>query len=195
MIRIGILTLSALLLLSLFALSAYSENPRTSRAAWAANPDVKILNTPIGSNNSLGASNPQQTRNTSLNQTVITQPIVANATVPKQSESIPVSGNWSLEIADNNTSRNATLTIFQSGDTVFGKGNVKVDNNTITVAACGNVSGNRLNLDLVTLEEMGLYQLSMALDGNSAIGNCTEFRSIGSTSTGIVKGVRFSSSS
>jgi hypothetical protein len=67
-----------------------------------------------------------------------------------------VTGLW---IADN-TSRNATLTISQSGDTVFGKGNVKVGNNTIIVAACGNVSGNELNIDLVTLEEMGLYQLS-----------------------------------
>jgi hypothetical protein len=192
--RIGIMTLSALLLLSLFALSACSQNPHTSRAAWAANPNVKILNTPIGSNDSVGASNPQQTANKSQNQTVITQPIVANATVPKQSESIPVSGNWSLEIVDN-TSRNATLTISQSGDTVFGKGNFKVGNNTITVAACGNVSGNKLNIDLVTLEEMSLYQLSMITNGNSATGSYTEFRSIGSTSTGTVKGVKFSPSS
>jgi hypothetical protein len=197
------LILSTLLLLLLFASSAYSQSAadaaRAERAAWAsADPNAKILNTPIGSSDSSGASNPQQTgnmaKNQTENQTVTPQPIVTdvtNATIPKKFESIPVSGNWSLEIADN-TSRNATLTIFQSDDTVFGKGNLKANNDTITVTACGSVAGNKLNIGLVTLEKIGLYQLSMAINGNSTTGNYTAFRSTGSTSTGTVKGIRLS---
>ena len=66
----------------------------------------------------------QANRNPGPNQTKTAISVVSNVsnyTSPKQIEAMSIPGNWSLEIADN-VSRNATLTLFQNGDTVFGKG-------------------------------------------------------------------------
>jgi hypothetical protein len=190
--KIKILLISSLLLLSLFALNAYSQADlaRASRAAWAADPNAGVLNIPVKSSNSSGAANPNQTEKSEPNQTKTTEPaVVSNDTFPKQIETISIPGNWSLEIADN-VSRNATLTLFQNGDTVFGKGSIRRDNNTLTVAAGGSVTGNKLNLDLITLEKMGLYRLSMTVSGDSAIGSYSAFSTTGSPSTGTAKGLR-----
>jgi len=124
---------------------------------------------------------------------VTNQSLVINDTIPKQNETTPVSGNWSLEISDD-TAQNATLAIFQNGNTVFGKGHVNVNNGTITATACGSISDNKLNIGLVMPERIALYQLSMTVNGNSAIGSYTAFTTNGSTSSGTVKGVRSSPS-
>ena len=192
--KIKILLISSLLLLSLFALNAHSQADlaRASRAAWAAEPNAGVLNTPISVNHSSGATNPKQTENPEPNQTKTAIPAVSNVsnyTSPKQIETVSIPGNWSLEIADN-VSRNATLTLFQNGDTVFGKGSIREDNNTLTVAAGGSITGDKLDLDLITLERMGLYRLSMTVSEDSAIGSYTAFGTIGSPSTGPVKGLK-----
>ena len=192
--KIKILLVSSLLLLSLFALNAHSQADlaRASRAAWAAEPNAGVLNMPIVGNHSSGSTNLNQTENPGPNQTRTAIPAVSNVsnyTSPRQIETTSIPGNWSLEIADN-VSRNATLTLFQNGDTVFGKGGISEDNNTLTVAAGGIITGDKLNLDLITLEKMGLYRLSMTVSGDSAIGSYTAFSTIGSSSTGPVKGLR-----
>ena len=192
--KIQILLISSLLLLSLFALNAHSQADlaRASRAAWAAEPNAEVLNTPISVNHSSGATATKQTENPGPNQTKTAIPAVSNVsnyTSPKQSEIMSIPGNWSLEIADN-VSRNANLTLFQNGDTVFGKGSIREDNNTLTVVAGGSITANKLNLDLIALEKMGLYRLSMTVSGDSAIGSYTAFSTIGSPSTGPVKGLR-----
>ena len=192
--KIKILLISSLLLLSLFALNAYSQEDfaseaRASRAAWAADSNAGVLNIPVKSSDSSGAASSPQTEKSEPNQTKTTEPAVSNDTSPKQIETISMPGNWSLEIADN-VSRNATLTLFQNGDTVFGKGSIRENNNTLTVAAGGSVTGNKLNLDLITLEKMGLYRLSMTVSGDSAMGGYSAFSTTGSTSTGTAKGLR-----
>jgi hypothetical protein len=192
--KIKILLISSLLLLSLFALNVHSQADlaRASRAAWAAKSNAEVLNTPISGNHSSGATNPKQTENPEPNQAKTAIPAVSNVsnyTSPKQIETASIPGNWSLEIADN-VSRNATLTLFQNGDTVFGKGSIRENNNTLTVAAGGIITGNKLNLDLITLEKMGLYRLSMTVSGDSAIGGYIAFSTIGSPSAGPVKGLR-----
>ncbi|MFZ0034715.1 MAG: hypothetical protein WAK60_06990, partial [Sedimentisphaerales bacterium] len=189
--KITVLLILSLLIFSSFALNAYSQKElaRASRAAWAADPNAGVLNMPIGSNSSSGETNPKQIEETGLNQTTPTEPVVSNETIEKQPENISIPGNWSLKIADV-VSRNATLTLFQNGDTVFGKGSIMEDNNTITVAAGGSVNGNKLNLDLITLEKMGLYRLSMTVSGDTVIGSYTAFSTIGSSSSGPANGSR-----
>jgi hypothetical protein len=192
--KIKALLISSLLLLSLFTLNShsqdsYSGSARAERAAWAANSNAGVLNTPIHGNDSSRATTPNQAENPVPNQTKTAIPVVSNDTSPKQIETMSIPGNWSLEIADN-VSRNATLTLFQNGDTIFGKGSMREDNNTLTVAAGGSITGNKLNLDLITLEKMGLYRLSMTVSGDSAIGSYTAFSTIGSPSTGPAKGLR-----
>jgi hypothetical protein len=193
--KIKVLLISSLLLLSLFALNThsqdyYSGSAHAERAAWAANSNAGVLNTPIHGNNSSGATTPKQTEKPEPNQTKTTESAVSNDTSPKQIETVSIPGNWSLEIADN-VSRNATLTLFQNGDTVFGKGSFREDgNNTLTVAAGGSITGNKLDMDLITLEKMSLYKISMTVSGDSAIGSYTAFSTIGSPSKGTAKGLR-----
>lgn len=192
--KIKILLVSSLLLLSLFALNAHSQAnlARASRAAWAAEPNAGVLNMPIVGNHSSGSTNLNQTENPGPNQTRTATPAVSNvsnSTSPRQTETMSIPGNWSLEMADN-VSRNATLTLFQNSDTIFGKGRIREDNNTLTVAAGGIITGNKLDLNLITLEKMGLYRLSMTVSEDSAIGSYTAFSPIGSPSTGPVKGLR-----
>jgi hypothetical protein len=191
--KIKVLLVSSLLLLSLFALNASSQKELAlaSRAAWAADPHAAVLNTPIGSNSSSGATtNPEQTEKKGLNQTNTTKSALSNDTSPKQQiETISVPGNWSLEMADK-LPRNATLILFQNGDTVFGKVSIRQDNNTLTVAADGSVNANKLNLNLITLEKIGLYKLSMTVSADTAIGSYIAFNTTGSPSKGVAKGLR-----
>ena len=198
--RIELLILLALVLFSLFALSADSQSwadaARAERESWAAaHPSsANFVNTPIGSSPPSRDSSPHQAVNNTEDMTDVTnQSLVINDTIPKQNETTPVSGNWSLEISDD-TAQNATLAIFQNGNTVFGKGHANVNNDTIIATACGSISDNELNIGLVMPEKIALYQLSMTVNGNSAIGSYTAFTTNGSTSSGTVKGVRSSPS-
>ena len=56
-------------------------------------------------------------------------------------EPTSISGGWSLELTDS-ASHTAALTLFQSGDAVFGTGNVNLDaNTTMMAAASGTLKG------------------------------------------------------
>ena len=117
--RIGILIISSLLVLVLFAINACSvdwgnpdsqsvdqmiagpdqgtaipssgpiETPWASRAAQIGQQGTDILSVPLGSSSSSDASTPQQARNQELNQKPTTQSIVTNATIPVQSTTSP----------------------------------------------------------------------------------------------------------
>jgi hypothetical protein len=214
--RIEILIMSSLLLLAFFAINARSvdwnnqddqsvdqmiagpdqgmaipssgpvETPQSARAA-------QIGSKPFSSDTSSGASTPQQARNQELNQTPITQSIVTNSTVPVQSttssEPTSVSGSWSLVLSDS-ASRTAALTLFQNGDAVYGTGNINLDTNTTMMAAAsGTITGDKLNLDLVSLGKVNLYRISMTLNGDSATGSYTSFNPSSASTTGTAKGV------
>jgi hypothetical protein len=153
-----------------------------------------ILSVPLGNNPSSEASTPQEARNQELKQTDITQPIVTNSTVSIQSappsESIAVSGTWSLELNDS-TLRNTALTLFQNGDAVYGTGNINLDaNTTMTAAASGTVTGDKANLDIVSLGKVSLYRVSMTVSGDSATGSYTAYRPGASPISGTVTGIR-----
>jgi len=58
------------------------------------------------------------------------------------------------------------------------------------VAADGSVNANKLNLNLITLEKIGLYKLSMTVSADTAIGSYIAFNTTGSPSKGVAKGLR-----
>ena len=170
------------------------ETPQSSRAAQIGLPGKDILSVPLGSNSSSDASTPQQARNQELNQKPITQSIVTNSTIPVQSttssEPIAASGIWSLVLNDS-TSRTAALILFQNGDAVYGTGNINLDANTAMMAAAsGTIAGDRLNLDLVSLEKVSLYRISMTINGDSATGNYTAFKPNSASAPGPATGVK-----
>ena len=77
-----------------------------------------------------------------------------------------ISGTWSLELVDS-AARNATITLLRSASgKVYGKGTIVEGNDTFTATASGSISGDKLNLDLVTLEKLGLYRLVLPVSAD-----------------------------
>jgi hypothetical protein len=175
-------------------LPSLTEQAQASRAAQTGQPGTDILSVPFGKNSSSGASTPQQTRIEEQNQTIATQPV---ATVGESSIAAPstqtrpasAAGTWSLEI-DAGTPVYANVTLVQSEDAVFGKGKIMDENDTQTAVASGSIKGDMLNLDLVSLEDLRLYRLSMTVSGNSVTDSNTAFSSSESPLTGPAKGLR-----
>ena len=149
---------------------------------------------PVGNKLTSVATNPQESRSQDQNQTVATPTVAANPNVqakPTMSSDLAiVSGSWSLDLNDS-ASRKAILTIFQNGDTIYGTGNLNLDANTAMIAvASGTVTGNQVNLDIVSLGKVTLYRIFMTVSGDSATGSYTAFSPGLSPATGTAKGLR-----
>jgi hypothetical protein len=178
-------------------------NPAAARNAESSQKGKGILNVSIGGKLNTFGNNPKETRDQDSSQTSPVENVTANTTAPAPTqaptvtEPTSVSGSWSLEFTDS-ASHNAVITLFQSGDAVFGTGNMNLDANTTMVAAAsGTLTGNELNLDLVTLGKVGLYRLMLMVSADSAAatGNYTTYSPSASPSTGSVKGTRSVTSS
>jgi hypothetical protein len=175
-------------------LPSLTEQAQASRAAQIGQPGTDILSVPFDSNSSSRASTPQQARFQEKNQTIAIQPAATNsesstAAPSTQARPTSVAGTWSLEI-DTGTPIYANITLVQSEDAVFGKGKIMDENDTQTAVASGSIKGDMLNLDLVSLEDLRLYRLSMTVSGNSVTGSNTAFSPSESPSTGPAKGLR-----
>jgi hypothetical protein len=176
---------------------SYTQEAQASRAAQIGPSGNDIISTPPS-----GATNPQEARSQEQNLTAAT-PTVAAPTVATpavaadanakakptmSSELAIVSGSWSLDLNDS-ASRKAILTLFQNGDAVYGTGNLNLDANiAMTAAASGTVTGDQVNLDIVSLGKISLYRVSMTVSGDSATGNYTTFSPGLSPATGTAKG-------
>jgi hypothetical protein len=174
-----------------------SHDPWASRDAQTGQKGKDILSVPMGDALNSGALTAKSARSQESPQTSPVQNVTANTTAapaPAQAvapaEPTSVSGGWSLELTDS-ASRTAVLTLFQSGDAVFGTGNVNLDANTTMMAtASGTLTDNKLNLDLVTLGKVNLYRLALMVSGESATGDYTAYSPNASPSTGSAKGTR-----
>ena len=171
-----------------------TEQAQVSRASLIGQPGKDILGVHFGNNSSSGAGTPQQARNQEQNQTIATQSVVTNgesstAAPSTQARPISVAGTWSLEIAVG-IPIYANITLVQSEDAVFGKGKIMDGNDTQTAVASGSIKGDMLNLDLLSVENLRLYRLSMTVSGDSVTGSNTAFSPSESPSTGPAKGMR-----
>jgi hypothetical protein len=173
-------------------------SPSAARSAESGQNGKDILNVPLGGKLDTTGNNPQDTRSQDQSQTspVQNEAVNTTASVPVQavapSEPTSISGGWSLVLTDSASHTAAALTLTQSGDAVFGTGNVNLDaNTTLMAAASGTLTGSKLNLDIVTLEKVNLYRLALTVSGESATGDYNAYRwSEASPSTGTVKGTR-----
>jgi len=172
-------------------------SPSAARSAETGQKGKDILNVPMGGKLDKTANNPKDTRAQDQSQTSpvqnseVSTAVPAPAQVAASAEPTSISGGWSLELADS-ALHTAALTMFQSGDAVFGTGNMNLDaNTTLMAAASGTLTGSELNLDIVTLEKVNLYRLALMVSGESATGNYTAYRwSEASPSTGTVNATR-----
>jgi hypothetical protein len=197
--KIKILILSLLLLLAFLAINAYSVNwddpgtqtadqmisgeeneykiglnPQEAREAQVGQKGKDILSQKIGGNLTTGSSTPQEARNLDETQNASTKSVVEDDTTSIQAEpekAQTISGTWSLELVDSAV-RNATITLLQSASgAVYGKGTIVEGNDTTTTTVSGSIAGDKLNLDLVALEKLGLYRLALTIRDDSATGD------------------------
>lgn len=174
------------IILSLMAAQVYAQddylNPSDSSANSAAKQDIKhtmggvdIFNT----SPHVGATGPAK-------GTVM---ISAKNTEFPQSDSSAsnVAGSMSLVMTDS-TNRAVTFVLTQTGDVVFGKGSMTAQGATQDVSATGTISGNKLNIDLLSMNDVNLYKLSMDINGKSLSGSYRAFGPSSATWTGTVTG-------
>ncbi len=101
-----------------------------------------------------------------------------------------IAGSWSLKLSDS-AERQADITLFQNGDSIFGKGNLNEGNDTIQVTASGSLDAGSLKLDLTpSVGSIGLYKLALNLNEDSAEGVYQAFSVSGESWTGNVTGIR-----
>ena len=174
-----------------------ASSPWASRDAQTGQKGKDVLSVPMGGKLGTDSLTAKGARAQDLSQTSTVQNVAANTTaaptpaqVAAPAEPTSVSGSWSLELTDS-ALHTVALTLWQSGDAVYGTGNVNMDaNTTMMAAASGTLAGNELNLDLVTLGKVNLYRLTLMVSGESATGNYTAYSPSASPLTGTAKGTR-----
>ncbi len=162
------------------AMSAKESRDQAQSASTSQDQSANTQGTSAG-------QTPDTTQATQATQTAQT----TQTTPSSSTTSGGVSGSWSFELNDN-TLKNMVLTLFQSGDAVFGTGSMNDGNNTLIVAASGSFDGSKLNLDLTTLGSINLYRLALTPSGDSASGDYQAFSASGNTWTGSANGTRSS---
>ncbi|MDD4448045.1 MAG: hypothetical protein PHN61_10245 [Methanothrix sp.] len=76
---------------------------------------------------------------------------------------------WSLKLMDSQD-RSIALQMYQSNDALFGKGTITVASGTQNVMATGTITGNKLNMDIVS-DDLTLYRLTLTMNGKSLSGD------------------------
>jgi len=146
---------------------------------------------PIPGTLSGGAMNAKESRDLaeSASQTEV-QTNTSQASEVPAAESVPtVKGTWSLQLLGESP-REVSVTLFQSGNAIFGTGSVSQEKTLLEAAASGSVKGDQMNLDITTLKSISLYRATLTLAGDSASGSYEAFSAAGDAWTGDVEGLR-----
>jgi hypothetical protein len=104
-----------------------------------------------------------------------------------KNEIAQLAGSWHLELADSIT-RSVNLSLSQSNDVIFGTGSMSSGNVIQEVAAYGSVAGSKLNLELISMSDINLFQLSLDLKMPSVSGSYKAFSTNNATWTGTATG-------
>jgi len=121
-----------------------------------------------------------------------------NATAMAETTELPpaevalpsLGGSWSFALNDS-LQRSMALTLFQKDDQLLGAGKMRVENSTIDAAVSGQVYGNgTARLDIITINPIDLYMLSLNLNGEMASGDYDALSASGESWTGSFEGVK-----
>lgn len=104
---------------------------------------------------------------------------------------VDMSGRWTIAIGD----LEADMTLFQNQAAVFGTGNIRDGNDMMVVTASGELSGNRLKLDMVTLGSVSFYRLALTPSGDQLSGSYSEYSTSGTPTSGRASGSRIKAAS
>ena len=101
-----------------------------------------------------------------------------------------MSGSWSFALNDS-LPRSMALTLFQRDEQLFGAGKMRVENSTIDAAASGQVfEDGTARLDIITINPIDLYILSLDLNGDVASGSFWAISARAESWTGSFEGVK-----
>jgi hypothetical protein len=111
-----------------------------------------------GMSNSTPAGTSRQT------QIVITKAGQSTITTKTSAQTLSakVSGNWHLVLTDS-VKRSVDLFLSQTGDVIYGTGNMTSGNITQQAAAFGTIAATQLSLKLISFADFNLYQLTIDL--------------------------------
>jgi hypothetical protein len=136
---------------------------------------------------------PQEARAQYMNslqpQAPITPAPTQVSTVPAAESTLPVKGTWSLQLLGENPEE-ASVTLYQSGDAIFGNGSVSQGNIWSEAAASGYVKDDQMSLDITTLRNITLYRATLTLSSDSASGSYHAFSATGDSWVGDITALR-----
>jgi hypothetical protein len=146
---------------------------------------------PIPGTLSGGAMNAKESRSLAESASQTQElPNTTQASEVPAAESVPtVKGTWSLRLLGDSP-RDVSVTLFQSGNAIFGTGSVSQGKTSLEAAASGSVNGDQMNLDITTLKSIALYRATLTLTGDSASGSYEGFSATGDAWSGDVTGLR-----
>ncbi|MBN1322511.1 MAG: hypothetical protein JW986_00715 [Methanotrichaceae archaeon] len=102
---------------------------------------------------------------------------------------ISAAGVWSLELRDVQVSRQASLTLYQTGTTVYGSGQIDNALESKPLVAGGSLDGSKLSLFLLPIDGLSVYRLDLTLRVGSVAGSYQSFESQGGQGFGMVSGI------
>jgi hypothetical protein len=95
-----------------------------------------------------------------------------------------LAGRWNLELLDGT---GISLDLLQSGNVVFGRGNLRPARGMEDVTASGSLSGSILRLDVVPASGEVLYAISLDIGKLPLEGTYVKFSARNDSDTGMIK--------
>jgi hypothetical protein len=102
---------------------------------------------------------------------------------------VDLRGRWTLRLTGGMPGQ-ADLALLQDRNVILGRGNLASSNSVFTATASGQIYGDVLYLDLVSLEDLRLYRLTLTMGQDSLSGSYNAFNGLGGTWSGSVSGSR-----
>jgi hypothetical protein len=173
-------------------------NPHASRDVWSNRTGVDFTmpeslsasgNSAKESRAAAEAASSEQTEDTADEEAPAAEETTSAEPETSSSGASTAGGSWSFTL-DESTPKEMVLTLFQSGDTVFGTGSINTGDSTLVVAASGTADSDSMDLDVTSIGTISLYRMALNLDGDSASGSYDAFAASGDTWTGNAHGVR-----
>ncbi len=115
-------------------------------------------------------------------------PATATATATANA-AVSAAGVWSLELRNVQVSRQASLTLYQTGTTVYGNGQIDNALESKPLVAGGSLDGSKLSLFLLPIDGLSVYRLDLTLRVGSVAGSYQSFESQGGQGFGMISGI------
>jgi hypothetical protein len=181
--------------------------PQEAREKELQKKKNSALDWTMPSSLSASGSTPSESRNLATDQNSLETPNATSSLQPSdtsndvqiESSNLIVqnaSGTWSFMLNDSIQKEVAlALALFQNGDSIFGTGSIRENNNTYQITASGILQEDAMSLDITSQQPIRLYKLLLNLSGDNASGKYSAVSASGDKWTGDAEGMRLAAES